>query len=150
MHFLIFPLTLNRIFISFSNLLSSEISLEVKNEYMDTPNNSNEIKSQPVTPNLTNNKIMAILAYIGPLVIVSYLTAKDDPFVKFHIRQGLVLVVIEIATWFLSMVFWPIWPLLQLINLAVLILAIVGIVRAYEGKEIPLPVVGDWSKYFKI
>ena len=117
---------------------------------MDTPNNSNEIKSQPVTPNLTNNKIMAILAYIGPLVIVSYLTAKDDPFVKFHIRQGLVLVVIEIATWFLSMVFWPIWPLLQLINLAVLILAIVGIVRAYEGKEVPLPVVGDWSKYFKI
>lgn len=105
--------------------------------------------SNQIPPMSSNRTLMAILSYIGPLVIVSYLTAKDDSFVKFHIKQGLVLVVIEIATWFLSMVFWPIWPFLQLINLAVFILAIVGIVRAYEGKEIPLPVVGDWSKHFK-
>jgi hypothetical protein len=44
-----------------------------------------------------DNKLMGILAYIGPLIIVSYLVAKDDPFVKFHIKQGLVLFVIEIA-----------------------------------------------------
>ena len=34
---------------------------------------------------------MAVLSYIGPLVIVSYIVANNDPFVKFHIKQGLVL-----------------------------------------------------------
>src|SRR6185436_11654524 len=94
------------------------------------------------------NIAMAILSYIGPLVIVSYLTAKDDPFVKFHIKQGLVLFIIEIAVWVLSGMLWPLWMLLRLINLATLILSIVGIINASQGKEKELPLVGGFSKNF--
>ena len=52
--------------------------------------------------------VMAILAYIGPLIIASYLLAKDDEFVKFHIKQGLVLVIGEVASWMIAMMIWPI------------------------------------------
>ena len=92
------------------------------------------------------NTTMAILSYIGPLVIVSYLSAKDDPFVKFHIKQGFVLLAIEVAVWVLGALWWPFWPLWNLINLATLILSIIGIVHASKGVEKELPWVGKWSK----
>lgn len=95
------------------------------------------------------NKLMAVLSYIGILVIIPYLTSKDNPFVKFHIKQGLVLFVIEIAMWFLGMVFQPLWMLISLVNLAVLVLAIIGIVNAAQGLEKELPFVGSYSRYFK-
>ena len=97
------------------------------------------------------NTLMAILAYIGPLVIVSYLTAKDDSFVKFHIKQGLVLFVIEVMVWFLgSSMFYQFWMLFNLINLATLVFSIIGIVNAVHGKEQELPFLGQFSKHFPI
>lgn len=102
----------------------------------------------PQQETIRKNVLMGILAYIGPLIIVSYLVAKDDPFVKFHIKQGLVLFVIEIAVWFFSMFLWQLWMLLNLVNLAVLVLAIIGIVNASQGNEKELPLVGKFSHYF--
>ena len=98
---------------------------------------------------MSPNKVMAVLAYIGPLLIVSYLTAKDDPMVKFHIKQGLVLLVIEVALWVLGSVFIPfLWQILNLINLGVVILSIIGIVNVLQGKEKELPLIGKFSSYF--
>lgn len=99
---------------------------------------------------VSQNTLMAILAYIGPLVIVSYLTSKDDPFVKFHIKQGLVLFAIEVIIWLLGMMFYPLWMLLNLVNLATLILSIVGIINVTQGKEKKLPLIGDYDRYIKI
>ena len=96
------------------------------------------------------NTLMGILAYIGPLVIVSYLVAKDDPFVKFHIKQGLVLFVIEVAVWILSSMFWMLFLLWQVVNIGTLILSILGIVYVTQGKEKQLPLVGKFSSYFPI
>jgi uncharacterized membrane protein len=93
---------------------------------------------------------MSILAYIGPLIIVSYLVAKDDPAVKFHIKQGAVLFVAEIAVYVLSFVFSFLFPLWALVNLATLVLSIIGIVNAAQGKEKELPVVGSYSKHIPI
>lgn len=96
-----------------------------------------------------NKTIMGVLSYLGPLVIISYAVAKDDPFVKFHIKQGLVLLVIEVVLWVLGvMFFWQLWALTQLINLAILILTIMGILNVVNGKEKELPVVGQFSHYF--
>lgn len=94
------------------------------------------------------NMVMGILAYLGPFVIVSYLTLKEDLFVKFHIKQGLVLLIIEVTMWFLGMVFWPLWIFLNLINFVVLVLAIIGIINVTQGKEKKLLLVGDYARYF--
>lgn len=96
------------------------------------------------------NTFMALLSYIGPLVIIPYLTAKDDGFVMFHIKQGLVLFVAEIALWFLMAMFWFLFPLWQLLNLVIFVFAIIGIVNALGGKEKTLPVVGRYAENFKI
>lgn len=93
---------------------------------------------------------MAVISYLGPLVIVSYLIAKNDPFVKFHAKQGFVLLVIEVALWIVGMVLWILWPILWLVNIFILVLVIVGIVRAVNGEEKELPLVGKYAKYFNI
>jgi uncharacterized membrane protein len=94
--------------------------------------------------------VMGALAYIGPLVIVAYLMAKDDPFVKFHIKQGLLLFVGEVAIWMLGMMFWPLWFLLQIVNIFLLVLAVVGIIRASRGEMKELPFIGHLAHNFKL
>ncbi len=114
---------------------------------MDSQPNS----TGPTHNNSQDNKtLMAVLAYIGPLVIISYLSAKDDPFVKFHIKQGLVLFVIEVVIWLVGQMFWPFWIFLNIVNLATLILSIIGILNAVHKKEKELPLVGHLSKHFSI
>jgi uncharacterized membrane protein len=111
----------------------------------ETPAGSESPQSAP-----DNKTLMGVLAYIGPLVIISYLFAKDNPFVKFHIKQGLVLFVIEIVVWFLGMIVWMLWPILNIVNLIVLILAIIGIVNVVKGREKMLPLVGSLARHFPI
>ncbi|OGG53049.1 hypothetical protein A3H16_00990 [Candidatus Kaiserbacteria bacterium RIFCSPLOWO2_12_FULL_53_8] len=91
---------------------------------------------------------MGVLAYLGILIIIPFLMAKDNPFVKFHIKQGLVLVVVELIVWVLGMYMWQLWQVLQLVNLATLVLAIIGIVNVVQGKEKELPLVGSLAKNF--
>ncbi len=111
---------------------------------MDTPNTNSS------APKVETNVLMGVLAYLGPLVIISYLVSKDDPFVKFHIKQGLVLVVIQLILWVLmSMMMWGLWPLFMLIRLGILVLAIIGIVNVIQKQEKALPLVGSFASYFK-
>ncbi len=102
------------------------------------------------SPGLKNNTLMGILAYMGPLVIISYITAKEVPFVKFHIKQGLVLLVLEIIIWISGMIMYQLWMVWQIINFFVIILAILGIINASQGKEKNLPLVGSYAKHFNI
>lgn len=102
---------------------------------MDTQNTGAPAEGSAPQKTGEKNVFMAVLAYIGPLVIVSYVTAKDDAFVKFHIGQGFVLFVIELGVWILGMMMWQLWPLFSIVNLATIILSIIGIINAVKGKE---------------
>ncbi len=94
------------------------------------------------------NVAMALLCYLGILVIVPLLTeAKNDPFVKFHIKQGLVLVITWIIVGAIRMIpvigYMFLGPILGLVCL---VLAIVGIVNAVGGKEKALPLIGHYAE----
>lgn len=112
-----------------------------------------EEQSQPQTnsPQTSQkNVLMAVFSYLGPLIIISYLTAKEDSFVKFHIRQGAVLFAIEIALMILTSMFFPLMMLSWVINLGILILSIIGIVNAVKGKEEELPLVGHLAVHIPL
>ncbi len=117
---------------------------------MDTPNTTTPPPAQTHAAGSHKNILMAVLAYLGILIIVSYLVAKDEPFVKFHIKQGLVLLIVEVIIWVLFPMFlWPLWGLYQILHLAMLVLVIIGIVHAAKGEEKMLPVIGDFAKHLK-
>ncbi len=90
---------------------------------------------------------MAIVAYI--IFFIPLLTdAKNDPFVKYHVKQGLVIFILGVITAIIGNI--PIISFFAwLINLALLVLVILGIVNAANGKEEPLPVVGHFADKFK-
>lgn len=113
--------------------------------------------TQSVNPTGTSggkNTTMAVVAYI--LFFVPLLTgdSKKDAFVKYHVKQGLVLfivcVLINIVRWFIPYYMyltlgWIFW----LLSLGTLVLLIIGISNALNGKEQPLPVVGKFADQFK-
>lgn len=99
--------------------------------------------------NRKQNTLMAILAYIGPLIIISYIIAKDDAFVKFHIKQGLLLVIASAITWILSNSFWQFWMIINFVNLAIFVLAVIGILNVLRGEQKQLPLIGHLASSFK-
>jgi uncharacterized membrane protein len=95
-----------------------------------------------------SNMLMGILAYLGVFVLVPYLVVKDDAFVKFHVKQGLVLFVIEAGIWILSGIFWVFAPIAALLNIGLLVLSILGIVNVVQKQEKELPLVGGYASHF--
>lgn len=95
-----------------------------------------------------SNTGMAILAYLGILIIIPFLAeSHKDPFVKFHLKQGLVLIITEVIAWFLwivplgFLIAWLVW-------LCIFVLIIIGVVNAASGKQKELPVIGHFSSKF--
>lgn len=110
---------------------------------------SNQPLNQPPKASKGKNTGMAILAYI--IFFIPLLTdAKKDPFVKYHIKQGLLVfiawVIVYIVGYFIP---WQFWMIDRLLNLAVFILMIVGIIAASKGEEKPLPIIGKFGEQFK-
>ncbi|MCX6790895.1 MAG: hypothetical protein NTV62_01730 [Candidatus Gribaldobacteria bacterium] len=93
------------------------------------------------------NTGMAVVAYI--LFFIPLLTeAKNDPFVKYHVKQGLVLFIgYVIETIIAGMPF--IWFLSSLLGLALFVLFIIGVMNALNGKQEPLPIIGGLAENFK-
>jgi uncharacterized membrane protein len=72
--------------------------------------------------------------------------------VKFHLKQGLTLIIFEVIGWVLSMVIgWvPVigWLISLLLWLASFVLAIMGIMNVLNEEEKELPYIGQYAKNF--
>lgn len=94
------------------------------------------------------NVAMAVVAYF--IFFIPLLTdAKNDPFVRFHVRQGLgFLLAWFVAIWVIgAMISWSLGSLLQL---AISVLWIVGVVYAIQGKQEGAPLVGPIFEKLKV
>ena len=107
-------------------------------------------QQKPTQEPVDNTTLMSILAYIGILVLIPYFTAKENPIVKFHVRQGLVLLVPEILLWIASEMLWSslLSPIFTLLNLGLLVLSVIGIINVLNKKQVPLPLIGQYAKHF--
>ena len=116
-------------------------------DYKDTMSSSHNRE-------IRNDKAMAILAYLGCLVLVPMLAAKDSRFVKYHIRQGVILLVTEvifyvgycILSFAVLSISWRLYFIVKAIGAVrnlFLVLMIIGIINAASGKKKALPVIGN-------
>lgn len=96
---------------------------------------------------INQNKVMAIFAYIGPLVFVPMFAAKQSKFAHYHTVQGFTLFVLEAIVGTLSGIlmvsalFWLGW-LTYLIMIPLVIFSVLGIISAAKGEARVLPIVG--------
>ena len=101
-----------------------------------------------------HGNIMAVFAYLWILIIIPFLTeAKSDPFVKYHLKQGLALLIFEIIGWVATFILgWiPIigWLIIWLWWLVSLVLVLVGIMNVVNGHEKELPLIGHYAHNFR-
>jgi len=118
---------------------------EQTNQQFNQPEKSNE-PVQPLSDDAKENKVLAIIAYLGILCLIPLLLKKDSPFAQFHGKQGLVLLLAWIVASVVMIV--PIlgWLVGAVAHLACLVLMIVGIVHAVKGEAIELPWIGKYVK----
>jgi uncharacterized membrane protein len=93
------------------------------------------------------NTTMAIIAYF--IFFVPLLTdSKNDPFVKYHVKQAIALVIIAFANAVINN-FVPFWGFISgLVGLGVFVLWIMGVVNAAGGKMQPVPIVGKFAEQY--
>lgn len=99
-----------------------------------------------------SHKVMAVLSYLGVLVLVPLLAGdKNSAYLRHHINQGFLLWIAGMFCDILSgngvfglLVFhlWPLSVVGDLMKLVIFILCVVGIVDACRGVNRELPLVG--------
>jgi uncharacterized membrane protein len=109
----------------------------------------------PELPLDDQDRIHLVLAYLGILALVPFLTARKE-FVQWHARQGLLLFGVSLTTLFAmilaDVVIWQIHWVLGLLFLlliltsgfGVLALMVACILKAFEGERWRIPFLGDF------
>ncbi|WP_312697845.1 DUF4870 domain-containing protein [Sphingobacterium mizutaii] len=106
----------------------------------------NEVKNQ-------DNKGIGIISYltwIGLLLAFILNREKNDPFVKFHIRQNLGLFVLGLVAGVLHYIPAVGGIVAYVAFTALFIFWVIGLIAAINGKEKEVPIIGnmfqDWFK----
>lgn len=113
-----------------------------------------DVSSEMDPQDIKDNKIFAILAYIGILVLIPILAAPQSKYARFHANQGLILLIFyiayKVATGVVTSIFYLLNPglgfafkyLFYLCELVFLALMVLGIVYAGTDKAKSLPIIG--------
>lgn len=119
-----------------------------------TKNEESSKKEAPKTGESAEKKeqpnIMALISYIGPLCLIPILTKEKDEFVNFHAKQGMVLLVGEVAGWIIFSVIPFLWFLGNLLGILWLVLSVVGIVNVVKNEKRQIPLIGKFAGKIKI
>lgn len=109
---------------------------------------------QPVPPVITPDaaaevagldKVMGVLAYLGVLVIIPLLAAKDSKFARFHANQGLILLICTVVIYIVGRIFPGLSVIITILDVAVFVLAVIGIINVIKGETKKLPLVGNFN-----
>ena len=109
-----------------------------------------ESNVQYVPEDVEQNKGMALLAYLGILVLVPLLAKKDSPYAQFHAKQGLVLLLAWVAAGIISLIPFLGWIVGPICGLILFVFLILGIVNSLGGKAKYLPWIGPLADKFNI
>lgn len=120
-------------------------------------NNTTDTTGEFDAKDIADNKVIAILSYLGILVLVPIFGAKGSKFARFHANQGLVLcitavvysIAYSILTGILIAVSWRLYAafsgIFGFVSLIFAVWVILGIVNAIGGKAKELPVIGKFK-----
>ncbi len=96
---------------------------------------------------IDERRLMAALSYVGVLVAVPLLTRKNDPFVFWHAKQGLVM-LIAITLTLVAVVWMEVWG--SLLFAVLMLFDLIALVKAMLGKQWKIPIIGQLADQFKI
>lgn len=110
---------------------------------MNTNQTTQGANSPAPKNDVEENKVMAALSYVWILSIIFLLVKKDSPFVQFHAKQGVVIFAASFILGFIPIIGW-------LLDIVLLVLAIMGIINAWQGKSVKLPIISTIAEQIKL
>lgn len=117
---------------------------------------------------IQDNKVMAALSYFGLLWLIPMFAAKQSPFVRFHVKQGFLVICAQVVYEIIARILcsaikvpktafgfveYYATPgflifILWIFRLAIWAMAVLGVVNAVKGKAKELPFIGKLSSSF--
>ncbi len=127
--------------------------------------NTADTTAQYNPADIADNKILAMLSYIGLLWLIPFFAGKHSPFTKFHVKQAFLVICAQLAWSFLGTIISlvtrkrVIWfgetiygatPaivtfLVWIVHLCIWAFAILGIINAIQGKAKEIPFIGKFA-----
>jgi len=104
------------------------------------------------------NVLMVVLAYFGILALIPFFAEKEDEFVQYHAKQGLLLAIIELVLFIVVLPLLGIIPLVGcvimvlyiILPFVVLVFHILWMVKATKGERVNIPYITIYAeKMFK-
>ena len=100
-----------------------------------------------------NANLCAILAYLFVGIVWYFVDdkMKKDKFVKFHVKQGIVLMIAWIlwsvaVSILYSLTMFLLTPIITILYLVPWVFVVLGIINALNNKEKELPIIGEYAK----
>ncbi len=96
------------------------------------------------------DKVYAMLAYLWLLCFIPLIFKKEDRFVMFHAKQGLVLFVYTLILWLINFIPF-IGPVLGFMGFIVWgIVVIVSIIHVMMGRSWKIPFISEFASKISI
>ena len=124
---------------------------EKKEAKSEQPKDTGKQEKPKVDLNFTDAEIaegkgVAWLSYLGILILIPWLTKKENKFVMAQVRQGLIMIIFFFAIsiiaacpvvgWIVSVICW----------LAGLICSLIALINSISGKYWRIPVLGKFAE----
>ncbi|MBQ2848707.1 MAG: zinc-ribbon domain-containing protein [Clostridia bacterium] len=106
--------------------------------------NTADTTAQYTADDITKNKSMAVLAYLGLLFLVPLLAAKESPFARYHTNQGILLFIVQTIGVAATQIPYAGWAAGALINVFTTALLVIGVLNAIKGEAKELPIIGKF------
>lgn len=107
-------------------------------------------QQMPVSAPGNEHKSFAAMSYVSALCLVSLFAKKDDEFVQFHAKQGLVLFIAEVVLSFINVIPGIGYGIWRIVSLVLFIVAVLGMVNAWKGRYWKLPLLSEYAKQIKL
>lgn len=109
--------------------------------FLDTPDSTAQFAPQEVA----DGRVLAVLSYLWALILIPLLAGKGRPFVRYHVNQGILLLITFAAAHVLRYLPFggPVLSVLGIIFACVL--TVVGIYNAAVGRARELPLIGSFT-----
>lgn len=95
---------------------------------------------------IEKNKVVSLFSYLAILFLIPMFTAKDSPYARFHVNQGIVLFILDIVLNIISVIlsFIPVVGTIVswVVYLIIAVFTILGVINAVTGKAKQLPIIG--------
>lgn len=92
-----------------------------------------------------SSRMLAVMSYLGVLSLVPLVMNREDPYVQFHARQGVVLWMWEVLAIYTLLVPAVGSFFFRFSSVACLILSVMGVLSVLLGRAWKFPIIGEWS-----